>query len=86
MERDRLSIHIWSDAEITVEERKNCIKTVKRITMNDFIHCIQDSTKDLFQSGISSCLKMRCFTVFPMKAINFPRRLNTRMTEQILHI
>lgn len=46
MERDRLSIHIWSDAEITVEERKNCIKTVKRITMNDFIHCIQDSTKD----------------------------------------
>ena len=46
MERDRLSIHIWSDAEITVEERKNCIKTVKRITMNDFIHCIQDSSKD----------------------------------------
>ena len=46
MERDRLSIHIWSDAEITVEERKNCIKTVKRISMNDFIHCIQDSTKD----------------------------------------
>lgn len=46
MERDRLSIHIWNDAEITVEERKNCIKTVKRITMNDFIHCIQDSTKE----------------------------------------
>lgn len=46
MERDRLSIHIWSDAEITVEERKNRIKTVKRITMNDFIHCIQDSTKE----------------------------------------
>ena len=86
MERDRLSIHIWSDAEITVEERKNCIKTVKRITMNDFIHCIQDSTKDFIPIRNIVLPKMRCFTAFPMKAINFPRRLNTRMTEQILHI
>lgn len=47
MKRDRLSIHISDDAEITVEERENGIKTVKSISMKDFILCLQDSTKDI---------------------------------------
>ena len=31
MERDRLSIHIWSDAEITVEEEKTALKLLKEL-------------------------------------------------------
>lgn len=47
MKRDRLSIHISDSAEIFVEERKNGIKRIKNISINDLLVCIQSSLKEI---------------------------------------
>lgn len=47
MKQDRLSIHISDNAEITVEERINGVKRVKRIALNDLLTCIQSSLKEV---------------------------------------
>ena len=47
MKRDRLSIHISDSAEITVEERRNGIKRIKNISINDLLVCIKSSLKEI---------------------------------------
>ena len=47
MKRDRLSIHISDSAEIFVEERKNGIKRIKNISINDLLVCIQSSLREI---------------------------------------
>ena len=47
MKRDRLSIHISDSAEITVEERRNGIKRIKNISINDLLVCIQSSLREI---------------------------------------
>ena len=47
MKHDRLSIHISDDAEITVEERKNGVKKVKNISLNDLLICIKSCIKEI---------------------------------------
>lgn len=47
MKQDRLSIHISENAEITVEERKNGVKSIKNIELNDLLVCIKSSLKEV---------------------------------------
>lgn len=47
MKRDRLSIHISDSAEITVEERRNGIKRIKNISINDLLVCIKSSLREI---------------------------------------
>ena len=47
MKRDRLSIHISDSAEIAVEERRNGIKRIKNISINDLLVCIQSSLREI---------------------------------------
>lgn len=47
MKHDRLSIHISDDAEITVDERKNGVKKVKNISLNDLLICIKSCIKEI---------------------------------------
>ena len=47
MKRDRLSIHISDSAEITVEERRNGVKSIKNIELNDLLICIKSSLKEV---------------------------------------
>ena len=47
MKRDRLSIHISDSAEITVEERRNGIKRIKNISINDLLVCLQSSLREI---------------------------------------
>ena len=47
MKRDRLSIHISDSAEIAVEERRNGIKRIKNISINDLLVCIKSSLREI---------------------------------------
>ena len=47
MKQDRLSIHISDCADITVEERKDGIKKVKNISLDDLLVCIKSSLKEV---------------------------------------
>lgn len=47
MKRDRLSIHISDSAEIAVEERRNGIKRIKNISINDLLVCIKSSLREM---------------------------------------
>ena len=47
MKRDRLSIHISDSAEIAIEERRNGIKRIKNISINDLLVCIKSSLREI---------------------------------------